>query len=144
MFCSSWGYKKVFDQFAYAIQQKYPELIIQGDIYPPATVNTYLAHALSIAKMIFIIFIVSGQNPFTWLQVETPSVYTWALENKMYACLFLFFISNAVEGQLLSTGAFEVSFNDVPVWSKLETGRIPSPQEIFQIIENHMNFNSKP
>lgn len=94
--------------------------------------------------MIFIIFIVSGQNPFTWLQVETPSVYTWALENKMYACLFLFFISNAVEGQLLSTGAFEVSFNDVPVWSKLETGRIPSPQEIFQIIENHMNFNSKP
>lgn len=31
---------------------------------------------------------------------------------------------------------------DVPVWSKLETGRIPSPQEILQIIENHMKFNA--
>jgi hypothetical protein len=83
MFSSSWGYKKVFEQFAYAIQQKYPELIIHGDVYPPATVNTFLAHALSIAKMIFMVLIVSGQNPFTWLQVETPSVYTWALENKV-------------------------------------------------------------
>lgn len=29
----------------------------------------------------------------------------------MYACMMLFFISNAVEGQLISTGAFEVSYN---------------------------------
>ena len=29
---------------------------------------------------------------------------------------------------------------DVPVWSKLETGRIPQPGEIFQIIENQMKF----
>lgn len=32
---------------------------------------------------------------------------------------------------------------DVPVWSKLETGRIPSPQEMFQIIENHMRFGQE-
>ncbi len=25
---------------------------------------------------------------------------------------------------------------DVPVWSKLTTGRIPSPPEMFEIIEN--------
>ena len=29
---------------------------------------------------------------------------------------------------------------DVPVWSKLETGRIPAPNEMFQIIENHMRL----
>lgn len=130
----------MFDQFAYAIQQKYPELIIHGDIYPPTALNAYLAQAISIAKLIIIILVVSGQNPFTLLQVETPGIYTWAIENKMYACLLLFFICNAVETQLISTGAFEVSFNDVPVWSKIETGRIPSPQEIFQIIENHMKL----
>lgn len=31
-------------------------------------------------------------------------------------------------------------FTDVPVWSKLETGRIPSASEMFQIVENHMRF----
>lgn len=53
----------------------------------------------------------------------------------------IFFISNAVEGQMISTGAFEVSFNDVPIWSKLQTGRIPAAGEMFQIIENQMNLN---
>ncbi|KAK7486484.1 hypothetical protein BaRGS_00022285 [Batillaria attramentaria] len=54
----------------------------------------------------------------------------------MYACLMLFFISNAIEGQMISTGAFEISYNDVPIWSKLESGRIPSPHEMFQMVEN--------
>lgn len=29
----------------------------------------------------------------------------------MYACMMLFFIGNAIEGQLISTGAFEIEFN---------------------------------
>jgi selT/selW/selH-like putative selenoprotein len=86
--------------------------------------------------------IVSGKNPFTYFNTATPQIFTWAVENKIYAALILFFLSNAVETQLISTGAFEVTFNDVPVWSKLETGRIPSPQEIFQIIDNNMRLNS--
>ena len=40
--------------------------------------------------------------------------------------------------QLISTGAFEISLNDMPVWSKIESGRIPQPGELFQIIDNHM------
>jgi len=28
----------------------------------------------------------------------------------------------------------------MPVWSKLEAGRIPQPGELFQIIENNMNM----
>jgi selT/selW/selH-like putative selenoprotein len=73
--------------------------------------------------------------------VETPRPVTWAHQNKVYACLMLFFLSNAVETQLISTGAFEISFNDVPVWSKLEVGRIPSPQELFQILDNQIKFS---
>lgn len=130
----------MFEQFAYAIQQKYPDLVIQGDVYPPTALRTYIAQALGLAKLAIIILLISGQNPFPMLQMETPQIFTWATENKVYACLILFFVSNAIETQLISTGAFEVTFNDVPVWSKLETGRIPSPQEIFQIIDNHMRL----
>lgn len=42
--------------------------------------------------------------------------------------------------QLVASGAFEISLNDVPVWSKLQTGRIPAPQELFQIIDNQLQF----
>ena len=56
--------------------------------------------------------------------------------------MMLFFIGNAVESQLISTGAFEVTVDNMPVWSKIEAGRIPQPPELFQIIENHFNMNS--
>ena len=74
--------------------------------------------------------------------MDTPSPFMWALENKMYACMMLFFICNAVESQLVSTGAFEISVDNMPVWSKLESGRIPQPPELFQIINNHLQMNS--
>lgn len=104
-------------------------------------VKASISQILGLAKIIFIVLIVSGQNPFVWLNMQTPGIFTWASQNKIYACMMIFFLGNAIEGQLISTGAFEVEFNDVPVWSKLETGRIPSPQEMFQIIENHMRLN---
>eukprot|EP00745_Piridium_sociabile_P029186 TRINITY_DN47540_c0_g1_i1.p2 TRINITY_DN47540_c0_g1~~TRINITY_DN47540_c0_g1_i1.p2 ORF type:complete len:119 (-),score=20.09 TRINITY_DN47540_c0_g1_i1:187-492(-) len=88
------------------------------------------------AKLVLIGLVVSGMDPFAFLNMPTPGMYTWAKENKLYACLMLFFISNAIEGQMISTGAFEISYNDVPIWSKLESGRIPSPQEMFQMVEN--------
>ncbi len=51
-------------------------------------------------------------------------------------------LGNAIETQLISTGAFEISLDSLPVWSKLESGRIPQPPELFQIIENHFKLNT--
>ncbi|KAJ8310124.1 hypothetical protein KUTeg_011989 [Tegillarca granosa] len=112
------GYKKVFEQYAHAIHERFPALSIEGDNYPPPSGRAAVAQFLSIFKLVLIAMVI-------------------------YACLMIFFISNAIEGQMISTGAFEVSFNDVPVWSKLETGRVPSPAEMFQIIDNHMKLNNR-
>ena len=114
-------------------------------------------------KLLFIVLVVAGVNPFDFLGLATPSVWNWTQENKFYACLMTFFLCNAIEGQLVSTGAFEIKFNgkpaarntvrgltiycaclDVPLWSKLETGRIPQPPELFQMIDNHLNMNNGP
>lgn len=116
-------------------------MAVEGENYPPAQWKALLAQVLSFGKIGLIMMIVLGHNPFPMLGIETPSVVNWALQNKLYACMMLFFISNAVEGQLISTGAFEVNFNDVPVWSKLENGRVPSPQELFQIIDSQMRMS---
>ncbi|KAG5285968.1 hypothetical protein AALO_G00009540 [Alosa alosa] len=68
-------------------------------------------------------------------------VWTWGQENKIYACMMVFFFSNMIENQLMSTGAFEISLNDVPVWSKLESGHLPSMQQLVQILENELKMN---
>ncbi|KAL8595987.1 hypothetical protein ACOMHN_018299 [Nucella lapillus] len=135
---------KVFEQYAQALHDRFPGLLIEGDNFPPPPTKAFIAQALNVAKLVLIGLIVSGMDPFAFFNVATPSVYTWAKENKLYACLMLFFISNALEGQMISTGAFEISYNDVPIWSKLESGRLPSPQEMFQMVENMQMGASRP
>lgn len=92
--------------------------------------------------MALIALIVASINPFPFLGMETPSAFAWAIENKLYAAMMIFFLSNAVETQLISTGAFEITVDNMPVWSKIESGRIPQPPELFQIIDTHLKLNS--
>ncbi|KAL1422500.1 hypothetical protein MTO96_022094 [Rhipicephalus appendiculatus] len=122
--------------------EKYPSLLVEGDAYPPTTPRMQLAHALSLLKLALIALVLLGFNPFTWMGYPTPAFYTWMVGNKLYSCLMLFFVCGAIESKLVSTGAFEIYFNDVRVWSKIETGRIPSPPELFQIIDNQVFLKS--
>lgn len=125
------------------LQQKYPSLAIEGDNFPPPTWKWQLAQILGYAKLVIIVCILAHFNPFVYLGVNvTPSIFQWALDNKFYACMMLFFVSNAVESQLVSTGAFEISVDSMPLWSKIESGRIPQPPELFQILDNHFKMNA--
>jgi len=76
------------------------------------------------------------------MAMDTPPVFAWALENKFYAAMMIFFLSNAIETQLVSTGAFEITVDNMPVWSKIESGRIPQPPELFQIVDTHLKMNT--
>jgi len=63
-------------------------------------------------KMAAVMCIVLGINPFSSLGYQrTPSWWQWCASNKIYACMMIFFMGNALEGQLVSTGAFEMFFN---------------------------------
>lgn len=122
------------------LQQRYPELAIQGDNFPPGGFRLQLAQLISVSKIIVIVMVLASINLFQTVGQPTPSWWSWMLENKLYACMMTFFLCNAVETQLISTGAFEISLDDMPLWSKLESGRIPQPGELLQIIENQIKM----
>ena len=141
LYCYSCGYRKVFDEYVNIIVVKYPEISVQGANYDPPGMALQLARLLSVGKMAIIFAIMTGFNPFQFFgNAAPPSWWSWCVESKLYSCLMCFFLTNAIEGQLMSTGAFEISLDDMPVWSKLETGRIPQPSELFQIIDNHLGL----
>jgi len=125
----------VFEQFAQLVRTHFPEIEVVGENYPPPPTKAFIARILSMFKMALLICLLLSQNPFSILNLPTPAVYRWALENKMYACLMIFFLSNSIETSLISTGAFEISMNDVPLWSKLETGRLPAANEFVQMLQ---------
>jgi len=142
LYCYSCGYRKAFEEYVSILTEKYPQIIIKGANYDPPGANYYLSKFIVIAKMLAIILIVSSFDIWAHLGQVIPNWYRWCIDNKIYSCMMIFFVGNMLEAQLVSSGAFEISFNDIPVWSKLETGRIPSPQELFQIIDSQVNVFS--
>ncbi|VDO90578.1 unnamed protein product [Heligmosomoides polygyrus] len=132
-FSISCGYKQAYEQFSLAVRDKYPEMPIEGVNYPPPKWKEYLAHTINILKIAAIAAIVSGSNPFMIFGLGEPSLMQWAHSNKISACMMLFLLTNMVETTLMSTGAFEVYLGKEQIWSKLESGRVPSPQELLQV-----------
>lgn len=61
--------------------------------------------------MLVIICILIGVNIFDYFGRVEPSWWKWCVEYKFYSCMMLFFLCNILEGQLVSTGAFEIYFN---------------------------------
>lgn len=151
----SCGYKNAYEEYATILRTKFPELTVVGENANPPFVKMKLAQMLSVGKFIIIALVLGNVNPFAMMNVATPSVWLWLTEHKAYGTLMTFFLANTLESNLISTGAFEITLNgeklrsekniycamhfipDVPVWSKIQTGRIPSPQELVQIIDNH-------
>lgn len=147
----------MYDQYVQLLNEKYPFILVEGANYDPSWFYMVLVKIIvsinfavmtfprvlltqGTLKMVAIMCILGGIDVFNYLNQPQPSWWRWCTENKIYACMMLFFMSNLIEGQLLSSGAFEISFNNVPIWSKLESGRIPQPAELFQIIDSHMQF----
>ncbi|CAH2237388.1 jg16558 [Pararge aegeria aegeria] len=97
-YCYSCGYKKVYDDYAGIIQQKYPEISVIGNNYDPPGFNMYLSRFIGLGKMVLIMAILSGFNIFAWLNKPQPFWWNWCLENKLYACMMLFFTFNMLEG----------------------------------------------
>ncbi|TGZ51217.1 thioredoxin reductase-like selenoprotein T homolog CG3887 [Temnothorax curvispinosus] len=137
-YCYSCGYKKAYEQYVSILKQKYPELHVEGENFNPPGHNMLIAKALGTLK-ILIIILICGSGRFNF-GLPLTSIWQWCINNRFYSCILIFLIGNAIEGQLISSGAFEIHFNDVPVWSKLETGRIPQPLELFQIIDFHLDM----
>jgi len=140
----------VYKQLAGILQQQfgheYPDLTITGDNYNPGGGRVMMSQIIGMLKMIVIGMIMFSFNPWTYFGSDvlgsTPSIVTWAYENKIYACLMTFFLCNMVETQLISSGAFEVTVNGEKVWSKLETGGAPQPATLVNLVRDQLKQQS--
>jgi len=129
------------NQYAQLVRQRFPEdeLKIEVTNYPVESTRALLAQALSLAKFAFLGIVIANIQVHTMLGMEQPPQFLlWAWENKGYACMMAFFIGNAIENGLTSTGAFEIYLSGDKMWSKLESGRIPSQGEFMKMINDNM------
>ena len=63
----------------------------------------------------------------------SPSMVLMLKEKKFAIIMGAWFVGNTLKNSLLSTGAFEILYNDEVVFSKLQTGSMPSSMD--QIVQ---------
>ena len=80
-------------------------------------------------------FIIFGDSLLDMIGLHNPPKWVLdAKENKMAVFITIFFINNFFSSKL-STGAFEITYNDELVYSKLETHRMPTVQDVLSGVE---------
>ena len=72
-----------------------------------------------------LLFMMFGQRLFGWLNTPVPTWFTIMETNKIYVIGGIFAFKYMINSAA-STGAFEVSYDGVPVFSKLRSGKQPA------------------
>jgi selT/selW/selH-like putative selenoprotein len=85
--------------------------------YPPSDRNAMLAKMLTALQAVVVLGALTVEK-FVVLPAEIR-------EKKMLIVMGALFVGNTMKNSLLSTGAFEVMFDEQVVWSKLATGQMP-------------------
>lgn len=96
----SCGYRKAFEEYSTIIAERYPQITIEGANYDPPGLNFILSKLILAAKMLFILIIVSQYDIWGQIGQAMPRWYQWCIENKIYACMMVFFVGNMLEAQV--------------------------------------------
>lgn len=96
----SCGYRKAFEEYVNILGDKYPQILIKGANYDPPGLNYYLSKLIVAVKMLAIIVIVSSFDIWGHIGQAIPNWYRWCVDNKIYACMMIFFVGNMLEAQV--------------------------------------------
>lgn len=136
-YCHSCGYRQAFEELSRILTTAFPDLTVEGALHQPGWLKSQIVNLVFLTKAAVLLMIFIGYNPFPHLRMETPSFWTYLTQNRLTSVLMILFVANSIESNMMSTGAFEIYYNDMPVWSKLQTGKVPAPPELIQIVKLH-------
>lgn len=142
-YCHSCGYRQAFDEVTKMLNSNFPDIKVIGELHQPGFIKSQIVNILFITKIAVLAMIYMNINPFTYLQMETPRWWNYLTQSKVSSSLMILFLANSIESNMMSTGAFEIYYNDLPIWSKIETGKMPTAQDLLSQIQQQRGFDIK-
>ena len=130
-----------FFQLKKFLESHFPELQgvgkVEGHIQPPTLMGELVGNVISMVWLSGVALLMGGGYIFgTLLQMPEPEWYVKMKAHQMQVFVGLFLLNN-FGAAMMQTGAFEVCLNGVKVYSKLETGRMPTGHDIVEAFGKH-------
>ncbi|GAB9465665.1 hypothetical protein Gpo141_00003064 [Globisporangium polare] len=134
-YCTTCGFQQNFLEFKTYLEERYPHLAdrVYGENYEVDPMKKLLARALGYLQIVAMVLMVAGEYIFRALGLDTALLQK-ALDNRI-GCFAVILLTGWISQGLVSTGAFEVTFNDELLFSKLEVGRWPTLEELATLLD---------
>ena len=129
-YCSESSYKKTFETMEDYLSKKYPILLIRGSQYDLDPVRLILSKAITLAQYALYGLVFAGQFLFQQLGMAPPAFYDKIAKNRILVFFLVMFLMGHIHTVVISTGAFEVNLNDQIIYSKIQTGKMPTTEDI--------------
>jgi thioredoxin reductase-like selenoprotein T len=103
--------------------------------YPPGPLAETIASLASYIWIVGIFFLMVGSSVLASFGIPEPAFLKEIANNKLAAAGVLFLI-NQCGHSMLTTGAFEIFYNDRLVYSKLESGKLPTAEDLVHALRS--------
>lgn len=127
--------QKYFHEVKKFVETRAPEFRghIRGDLYPPPQYAILLNTLCGYLWFIGISFLFAGSSILKYFGIDEPWWMVWINSNRLQ-CFMALFLLNSVASSLIATGAFEIYLDGDLVFSKLESKRFPSAEDLLSIL----------
>ena len=74
----------MYEELFGILKEKFPELEVSGDNYPPLPIFLYLAYTVSVLRVVLFIAILAGPQFLQGIGIQNPPpIYQWSQDNKV-------------------------------------------------------------
>lgn len=78
----------MYEELLGFLNEKFPELEVSGENYPPRPIFLYLAYTVSILRIILFVAILAGPQFLQGIGIQQPpALYQWTQDNKVSVLL---------------------------------------------------------
>lgn len=130
--------KRNFEQLRQFLEYHYPQLQnkIKGENYPPPQFAMYIQQIYSMVQLFALMCVFFGDSIWNMLLGGTPQWYIDMKQNPTAVFVMIFFVAPSLINSFTTTGAFEVELDGKLIYSKIETGRLPTGLDMITALTN--------
>ena len=141
--------KRNYVQVAQFLAENFPELQgkITGGLYPTPPLAEFAANIISVLQMVGIAWMVMGGEKLLRMvgfKGPLPSFYWTIQDNPMPIMIGLFLLAPQVVNSFSNNGAFEIYLGQDTIFSKIETGGMPTAEQLVTALKAiGLQYNGK-
>eukprot|EP00455_Lapot_gusevi_P031081 TRINITY_DN3357_c0_g1_i1.p1 TRINITY_DN3357_c0_g1~~TRINITY_DN3357_c0_g1_i1.p1 ORF type:complete len:137 (+),score=25.80 TRINITY_DN3357_c0_g1_i1:149-559(+) len=127
----------MFMQVAALIRHHYPNVEVVGEIYPPPPFQAMLSQMFNYIFIFGLIITFTGDLLLNQMGMVGDAIKRMRTDYP-YAMMIVLFFSSQLSAQLVSTGAFEIMYNDSILWSTIQNHHLPSQEQILDLVRTNL------